>query len=137
MPVEAHSFRELGTVRGDDAVWYLNIEHRDYEAPVGSALSLWINSDNEAGVAVLEPNVEGRDLILKIILAAVSRQIADIGLSDPDFDLEADYPVGSLGATIQNLLTATELSMSDLKALREQDSPALDARIQSHTWSLL
>ncbi|MGO1312315.1 MAG: hypothetical protein ACTILB_13480 [Brevibacterium aurantiacum] len=136
-PMEVHPFSDLPQFStGDNAIWYLEVMHWDYDEPAASALRLWLNADHEIVKLLLEGDEELRRPILQLISIGVTRQIAEIGIRDTDFDLEKQYETGSLGATI-GLHVASLGPAAGLRERAGSDASAIEAQLQSHAWKVL
>lgn len=136
LPVEVHDFAAAGLDLGPDAIWRLRIEHDDLEAPVSSALRLWLNSSNSAATALLDRDAPGRELIQRLVMTQVARQLVLFAIGHESLQLSHEYPEGSLGATLVPLVTALGRPLAALRELAASDAAELETRIQSHAWRI-
>lgn len=134
LPVEAHDFAQVGLAAS--AVWYLEVLHRELEAPAGSALRLWLNTANPAAAAMLDRNSPGRDNLRRVVTAEVARQMTTIAIQIEELDISHTYPEGSLGATLVPYVTALGTSPELLRGQLRDAPTALESRIQSHAWGI-
>lgn len=136
LPIEAHDFAAAGLDLGEDAIWHLRIEHDDLEAPVSSALRLWLNTGNKAAAALLDRDAPGREILQRVVMTDVARQLTLFAIGHESLQLGREYPEASLGATLVPLVTALGRPLPALRELAVHNATELDTRIQSHVWRI-
>ncbi|WP_404868545.1 hypothetical protein ACI1MP_10785 [Kitasatospora griseola] len=114
----------------DDAAWHLQISGSLESATMGSLLLL-VNERNTITTTAFENAGKPRPIdrvILSAVYADVARIMIEYALSEIDFDSDAEFPDGSLGATLLGLFDRLfpEQSITDI-GLRRRRSPALFA----------
>ncbi|WP_405930096.1 hypothetical protein [Streptomyces longwoodensis] len=114
----------------DDAAWHLQISGGLESATMGSLLLL-VNERNAVTTTAFQNAARPRPvdrIVLSAVYADAARVMIEHALSHEDFGEEADYPDGSLGATLLDLLEKLfpAQSITDLR-LRQRQSPALFA----------
>jgi hypothetical protein len=113
-----------------DAAWHLQITGDLDSATMGSLLLL-VNERNPVVTTAFQkasrPSQTDR-LVLSVVHADAARTMLEHGLSDEDFQDDANFPEGSLGATLLSLFQRIfpDQSITDVR-LRRQQSPALFA----------
>lgn len=114
----------------DDAAWHLQISGGLDSATMGSLLLL-VNERNGATANAFQkaskPGPVDR-IVLSAVYADAARIMVEHALNQDDFTEDTDFPEGSLGATLLNLVEQLfpGQSITDIR-LRRQQSPALFA----------
>ncbi|MEV7408482.1 hypothetical protein ACWDMR_06355 [Streptomyces althioticus] len=114
----------------DDAAWHLQISGGLDSATMGSLLLL-VNERNGATANAFQkaskPGPVDR-IVLSAVYADAARIMVEHALNQDDFTGDTDFPEGSLGATLLNLVEQLfpGQSITDIR-LRRQQSPALFA----------
>ncbi|MBQ0973999.1 hypothetical protein ACPCSD_28190 [Streptomyces griseoincarnatus] len=114
----------------DDAAWHLQISGGLDSATMGSLLLL-VNERNGATANAFQkaskPSPVDR-IVLSAVYADAARIMVEHALNQDDFTEDTDFPEGSLGATLLNLVEQLfpGQSITDIR-LRRQQSPALFA----------
>ncbi len=114
----------------DDAAWHLQISGGLDSATMGSLLLL-VNERNSATAGAFQkaskPGPVDR-IVLSAVYADAARTMVEHALNQDDFTEDTDFPEGSLGATLLNLVEQLfpGQSITDIR-LRRQQSPALFA----------
>ncbi|MER6836824.1 hypothetical protein ABT320_23110 [Streptomyces cellulosae] len=114
----------------DDAAWHLQISGGLDSATMGSLLLL-VNERNSATASAFQkaskPGPVDR-IVLSAVYADAARIMIEHALNQDDFTEDTDFPEGSLGATLLNLVEQLfpGQSITDIR-LRRQQSPALFA----------
>ncbi|MFE2694194.1 hypothetical protein [Streptomyces mirabilis] len=114
----------------DDAAWHLQISGGLESATMGSLLLL-VNERNTITATAFENAGKPRQLdriVLSAVYADAARIMIEHALNSDDFAENADFPDGSLGATLLSLFDQLfpEQSITDIR-LRRRQSPALFA----------
>lgn len=114
----------------DDAAWHLQISGGLESATMGSLLLL-VNERNTVTATAFENAGKPRQLdriVLSAVYADAARIMIEHALNNDDFTENADFPDGSLGATLLSLFDQlfSEQSITDIR-LRRRQSPALFA----------
>ncbi|MER5662668.1 hypothetical protein ACGFY3_03330 [Streptomyces mirabilis] len=114
----------------DDAAWHLQISGGLESATMGSLLLL-VNERNTVTATAFENAGKPRQLdriVLSAVYADAARIMIEHALNNDDFAENADFPDGSLGATLLSLFDQLfpEQSITDIR-LRRRQSPALFA----------
>lgn len=114
----------------DDAAWHLHISGGLESATMGSLLLL-VNERNKTTTDAFQraarPNPVDR-IVLSAVYADAARIMVEHALSQEDFGEDADFPEGSLGATLLSLVDQLfpGQSITDIR-LRQRQSAALFA----------
>ncbi|EMF29182.1 hypothetical protein ACPCIX_13515 [Streptomyces pseudogriseolus] len=114
----------------DDAAWHLQISGGLDSATMGSLLLL-VNERNSTTANAFQkaskPGPVDR-IVLSAVYADAARIMVEHALNQDDFTEDTDFPEGSLGATLLNLVEQLfpGQSITDIR-LRRQQSPALFA----------
>ncbi|QKZ25025.1 hypothetical protein HUT05_30330 [Streptomyces chartreusis] len=112
----------------DDAAWHLQISGSLESATMG-ALLLLVNERNAVTSAAFQNAGKPRPvdrIVLSAVYADAARVMVEHALAHEEFVEDADYPDGSLGATLVSLfdqLFPGQL-VTDIR-LRQRQSPAL------------
>lgn len=114
----------------DDAAWHLQISGGLEHATMG-ALLLLVNERNTVTSAAFRNAAKPRPIdriVLSAVYADAARIMIEHALSHDDFTEDADFPDGSLGATLMSLFHQLfpGQSITDIR-LRQRQSPALFA----------
>ncbi|MGW4565319.1 hypothetical protein ACWEN3_23810 [Streptomyces sp. NPDC004561] len=114
----------------DDAAWHLQISGGMDHATMG-ALLLLVNERNTVTATAFENAARPRPvdrIVLSAVYADAARIMIEHALADDDFAEDADFPDGSLGATLLSLFDQLfpGQSITDVR-LRQRQSPALFA----------
>ncbi|MFB7502862.1 hypothetical protein [Streptomyces broussonetiae] len=114
----------------DDAAWHLQISGGMEHATMG-ALLLLVNERNAVTAAAFQNAARPRPvdrIVLSAVYADAARTMIEHALADHDFSEDADFPDGSLGATLLSLFDHLfpGQSITDVR-LRRRQSPALFA----------
>ncbi|AUG75747.1 hypothetical protein CFP65_0807 [Kitasatospora sp. MMS16-BH015] len=114
----------------DEAAWHLRISGGLESATMGSLLLL-VNERNTVTTAAFENAGKPRQVdrvVLSAVYADAARIMIEHALGNDDFTEDADFPDGSLGATLQSLFDRLfpDQSITDVR-LRQRQSPALFA----------
>ncbi|MBM9621384.1 hypothetical protein ACFQ60_20360 [Streptomyces zhihengii] len=114
----------------DNAAWHLQISGGMESATMGSLLLL-VNERNAVTAAAFENAGRPRPVdraVLSVVYADAARTMVEHALNTDDFTEDADFPEGSLGATLQALFDQLfpEQSVTDIR-LRRHQSPSLFA----------
>ncbi|MER5642460.1 hypothetical protein ABT095_36665 [Kitasatospora sp. NPDC002227] len=114
----------------DEAAWHLRISGGLESATMGSLLLL-VNERNTVTTAAFENAGKPRPVdrvVLSAVYADAARIMIEHALGNDDFTEDADFPDGSLGATLQSLFDRLfpDQSITDVR-LRQRQSPALFA----------
>ncbi|MGY3200492.1 hypothetical protein [Streptomyces sp. TE5632] len=114
----------------DNAAWHLQISGGLESATMGSLLLL-VNERNSVTTTAFENAAKPRPidrLVLSAVYADAARVMVEHALGYDDFAEEADFPDGSLGATLLNLFHQLfpGQPITDIR-LRQRKSPALFA----------
>jgi hypothetical protein len=114
----------------DQAAWHLQISGGLESATMGSLLLL-INERNTVTTTAFQNAAKPRPvdrIVLSAVYADAARTMVEHGLSQEEFGDDADFPEGSLGATLLNLFDQLfpGQSITDIR-LRQRQSPALFA----------
>ncbi|WP_430382624.1 hypothetical protein [Streptomyces sp. P10-4] len=114
----------------DDAAWHLQISGGMEHATMG-ALLLLVNERNAVTATAFQNAARPRPvdrIVLSAVYADAARLMIEYALADEDFGLDADFPDGSLGATLLSLFDQLfpGQSITDVR-LRQRQSPALFA----------
>jgi hypothetical protein len=114
----------------DDAAWHLQISGGLDSATMGSLLLL-VNERNTVTTKAFQNAAKPRPidrLVLSAVYADTARIMLEHALSSDDFSEGADFPDGSLGATLLGLFESLfpGRSITDIR-LRRQQSPNLFA----------
>ncbi|MEI5011486.1 hypothetical protein RB196_33250 [Streptomyces sp. PmtA] len=114
----------------DAAAWHLQISGGMESAAMG-ALLLLVNARNTVTAGAFEraakPTPVDR-VVLSAVHADAARVMVEHALANDDFDEDADFPDGSLGATMLSLIDQLfpAQSITDIR-LRQRQSPSLFA----------
>ncbi|WP_422934344.1 hypothetical protein [Sinomonas sp. P47F7] len=134
VPILPVSFREQGVKGSSGALWWLNVINRDLEAPVNSALWLWLNTDNPRIQSLLRSPDEEVNLSWTDFLGIdFSRQLLREAMQAEDLSLEISYPEGSLGETLSSIVRLLSDSTEKLRAAYREDAGRVEAELQSLT----
>jgi hypothetical protein len=137
MPVLAVPFSMHMAAAGGHAMWWLQVNGSDMQAPADSILWMWLNDENSMIQELLtEPESEGAEHTQQFLKIDFYRQLIGLGIRDPDFDPSDDFPAGSLGAVIAAPMSLLDTSIEDLRAKYQHDPQRLDAEIQSRLGGL-
>ncbi|WP_427167074.1 hypothetical protein ACQF4J_28040 [Streptomyces sp. C1-1] len=114
----------------DHAAWHLQISGSLEGATMGSLLLL-VNEKNTVTTTAFENAGKPRPvdrIVLSAVYADAARVMIEHALTHDDFAEDSDFPVGSLGATMQSLFDQLfpGQSITDIR-LRQRQSPALFA----------
>ncbi|MFD3919899.1 hypothetical protein [Streptomyces sp. NPDC058595] len=114
----------------DDAAWHLQISGSPESATMGSLLLL-VNERNPVTATAFENAGRPRPIdrvVLSAVYADAARSMVEHALGLDEFVEDADFPEGSLGATLQSLFDRLfpGQSITDIR-LRRSQSPALFA----------
>ncbi|WP_219819997.1 hypothetical protein [Streptomyces sp. SM1] len=114
----------------DNAAWHLQISGGLESATMGSLLLL-VNEQNTVTTTAFQKAAKSSTLdriVLSAVYADAARVMVEHALSHDDFNDDADFPEGSLGATLLNLVDQLfpGQSITDIR-LRQRQSPALFA----------
>ncbi|MGW7819080.1 hypothetical protein ACWGLF_13245 [Streptomyces puniciscabiei] len=114
----------------DDAAWHLQISGGMEHATMG-ALLLLVNERNVVTATAFQNAARPRPvdrIVLSAVYADAARTMIEHALADEDFGEDADFPDGSLGATLLSLFDQLfpGQSITDVR-LRQRQSPALFA----------
>ncbi|CDR08040.1 hypothetical protein [Streptomyces iranensis] len=114
----------------DEAAWHLQISGGMESATMGSLLLL-VNERNTITTTAFENAGKPRPvdrIVLSAVYADAARVMIEHALSVDDFGEDADFPDGSLGATLLSLFEQLfpGQSITDVR-LRQRQSPALFA----------
>ncbi|MFJ8438777.1 hypothetical protein [Kitasatospora griseola] len=114
----------------DDAAWHLQITGGLESATMGSLLLL-VNERNATTTTAFENAGKPRPIdrvVLSAVYADAARIMIEHALGDVGFDSDAEFPDGSLGATLLSLFDRLfpEQSITEV-GLRRRQSPALFA----------
>ncbi|WP_213862147.1 hypothetical protein [Streptomyces aurantiacus] len=114
----------------DGAAWHLQISGGLESATMGSLLLL-VNEKNTITATAFENAGKPRPIdrvVLSAVYADTARIMVEYALGNDEFAEDADFPEGSLGATLLNLFDQlfSEQSITDIR-LRQRQSPALFA----------
>ncbi|MGW3493079.1 hypothetical protein [Streptomyces sp. NPDC001020] len=114
----------------DNAAWHLQISGGLDSATMGSLLLL-VNERNSVTATAFENAAKPRPidrLVLSAVYADAARIMVEHALGHDDFTEDADFPDGSLGATLLNLFHQLfpGQPITDIR-LRQRRSPALFA----------
>ncbi|MGW4445177.1 hypothetical protein [Streptomyces sp. NPDC004682] len=114
----------------DDAAWHLQISGGMEHATMG-ALLLLVNERNQVTATAFQNAARPRPvdrIVLSAVYADAARTMLEHALAQDDFTEDADFPDGSLGATLLSLFDQLfpEQSITDVR-LRRRQSPALFA----------
>lgn len=132
-PIAPADFHDLPYPTG--AGWYLHIDE-DLEAAALGAILLLVNERHDVVMQALEAAAlpaEADRRVLSTLRTDVLRVLVERALTHDDLSEEVDYPPGSLGALLTNVVRNAFPAFS-LEALRRerQNSPALfSSRIQA------
>ncbi|MFB6933564.1 hypothetical protein [Streptomyces chartreusis] len=112
----------------DDAAWHLQISGSLESATMG-ALLLLVNERNTVTSTAFQNAGKPRPvdrIVLSAVYADAARVMVEHALAHEDFVEDADYPDGSLGATLVSLFDQLfpEQLITDIR-LRQRQSPAL------------
>ncbi|MEU9440465.1 hypothetical protein AB0D42_05945 [Streptomyces sp. NPDC048304] len=112
----------------DDAAWHLQICGGMEHATMG-ALLLLVNERNTVTATAFKNAARPRPIdriVLSAVYADAARTMIEYALADEDFGEDADFPDGSLGATLLSLFDQLfpGQSITDVR-LRQRQSPAL------------
>ncbi|MFF8400857.1 hypothetical protein ACF06P_04345 [Streptomyces sp. NPDC015684] len=114
----------------DDAAWHLQINGSMEHATMG-ALLLLVNERNATTATAFQNAARPRPIdriVLSAVYADAARTMVEHALADDCFAEDADFPDGSLGATLLSLFDQLfpAQSITDVR-LRQRQSPALFA----------
>ncbi|WP_199809878.1 hypothetical protein [Streptomyces sp. NRRL F-5126] len=114
----------------EHAAWHLQISGSLDSATMGSLLLL-VNEKNTVTATAFENAAKPRPvdrIVLSAVYADAARTMIEHALGQDDFTQDADFPDGSLGATMLNLFDQLfpDQSITDVR-LRRRSSPALFA----------
>ncbi|MEU1452014.1 hypothetical protein [Streptomyces avermitilis] len=114
----------------DDAAWHLQISGGLESATMGSLLLL-VNERNTVTATAFENAGKPRPvdrIVLSAVYADAARTMIEYALNNDDFAEDADFPDGSLGATLLSLFDQLfqDQPITDIR-LRRRQSPALFA----------
>jgi len=138
MPVLALPFSEHVPAGGDHAMWWLQVaQESDFDAAADSVLWMWLNSENAAIQEMLEsPSSDSARLTQRFLKIDLYRQLVQLGLRSLDFDLNEDYPSGSLGAVITAPMRLLGTDLMQLRGQFEHDAQGLEVTIQARLGGL-
>jgi hypothetical protein len=114
----------------EGAAWHLQISGGLESATMGSLLLL-VNEQNTITATAFENAGKPRPIdrvVLSAVYADAARIMVEHALGNDEFAEDADFPEGSLGATLLSLFDQLfpEQSITDIR-LRQRQSPALFA----------
>lgn len=137
-PLSIVDFEHLPYPTG--AAWHLELSH-DLESQALGSILLLANKRRETVTAALEAASDPSDAdrrVLSAIRSDVIRSLVERALVDDEFDPEADYPTGSVGALLASVLRATfpDRSLEALRRDRDHEPVLFTTRIQ-HATNLL
>jgi hypothetical protein len=137
MPVVSIAFSQYFASQGNHALWWLQVAGADLYAPADSLLWMWLNEENPIVAEMLtDASSAPAARTQQFLKIDFYRQLIQLGLSDPDFSPDKDYPVGSLGAVISAPMSLLGDSYSDVRAKHANDPQLLDAEIQARLGGL-
>ena len=132
-PMEAADFAAIGYP--GKAAWYLEMDDSDLERATLGCLRLFVNSSHEDLRRALEngPSDSVTSQLLSTLHWDVMRQMLDRALDNPEFDPALDYPAGSLGASLSNLVKQVfgTSSVTVVRNTKASDRPEFETRIQA------
>lgn len=137
-PLSIVDFEHLPYPTG--AAWHLELSH-DLESQALGSILLLANKRRETVTAALKAASDPSDAdrrVLSTIRSDVIRSLVERALVDDEFDPEADYPTGSVGALLASVLRATfpDRSLEALRRDRDHEPVLFTTRIQ-HATNLL
>jgi len=119
-------------------MWWLQVaQESDFDAAADSVLWMWLNSENAAIQEMLEsPSSDSARLTQRFLKIDLYRQLVQLGLRSLDFDLNEDYPSGSLGAVITAPMRLLGTDLMQLRGQFEHDAQGLEVTIQARLGGL-
>ncbi|ALE76426.1 hypothetical protein AD006_24915 [Pseudonocardia sp. EC080610-09] len=119
------------------AAWHLELGH-DLEAQALGSILLLANERREIVTGALAAAADPGDAdrrVLSAVRTDVIRSLVERALVDDGFDLDEDYPVGSIGALLAAVLRATfpDRSPEALRVERRHDPILFTTRVQHAT----
>ncbi|MBB4687360.1 hypothetical protein [Amycolatopsis jiangsuensis] len=134
-PLSIVDFEHLPYPTG--AAWHLELGH-DLESQALGSILLLANKRREAVAKALEGASDPTDAdrrVLSAIRSDVVRSLVERALVDDEFDVEADYPIGSVGALLASVLRVTfpDRSLDALRRDRNHEPGLFTTRIQDAT----
>ncbi len=134
-PLSIVDFEHLPYPTG--AAWHLELGH-DLESQALGSILLLANKRREAVTAALEAAsdpTEADRRVLSTIRSDVIRSLVERALVEDEFDPEADYPTGSVGALLASVLRATfpDRPLDALRRDRDHEPILFTTRIQNAT----
>jgi hypothetical protein len=123
------------------AAWHLELG-QDLDSQALGSILLLANKRREVVTAALERAADPTDAdrrVLSIIRSDVIRSLIERALVDDEFDLEAEYPIGSVGALLAAVVRATfpDRSLEALRRDRDHEPILFTSRIQNATGLLV
>lgn len=122
------------TAYPQDAGWYIEIGENMDSATLGSLLLL-VNESNEPVARAFGNAGDPDQTDLAIISAAyadVAKSLIEHALCDDEFDLDSEYPDGSIGEMLQSLLQMrfADMPLSELRQRRNNSPRLFSADVQ-------
>lgn len=136
VPMATADFSKLQFNTGGNAVWYLELRHSDFDESAASAICVWLNAENEVVQTLLDGDDEIRRPLQKLIMAGITRQIADIGIQNEEFLIDHPYEAGTLGAMIQKHLNPIS-GVGSVREMAKEQPHSFEAQIQSYVWRFM
>lgn len=134
-PLSVVDFEHLPYPTG--AAWHLELSH-DLDSQALGSILLLANQRREivtnALIAAADPTDADRR-VLSAIRTDVIRSLIERALVDDEFDLDAEYPTGSIGALLASVVRATfpDKPLEALRRDRDHEPILFTTRIQNAT----
>ncbi|MHC1558099.1 hypothetical protein ACR9E3_04040 [Actinomycetospora sp. C-140] len=134
-PLALVDFEQLPYPTG--AAWHLELGH-DLEAQALGSILLLANKRREMVRSALEAAASPTDAdrrVLSVIRTDVTRALIERAVTDEDFDLEEDYPTGSIGALLAAVVRRSfpDRPLEALRRDRAHEPILFTTRVQNAT----
>lgn len=132
LPIMPVSFTAMGIPNGQYGFWWLKLLSRDLYSSAASSVWLWMNSENPR-VSKMLANADsprGSEDI-GFLRFDFLRQLLIFALGHEEFDVQHDYPDGSLGALLSGIVLVVGDSMQEVRSLYDDDPGYIEVLLQS------
>lgn len=131
MAVQSVDFASQGFAVRADAPWLLQCPVSDLERSAASAIVLYVNSKNSDIKGALENLVAGgrTSPTAEEAYADVEAQLIRLAVDHDDLIATTDYPLGSIGRVLLDVVRRTGSELEQLRHLREDKPDVFEATL--------
>jgi len=127
----------------DGAYWYLSWPSRDFREPFLASMRLLVNSGHQEVIDAIrtDSDLESSRAIRRHVFVDTARMLVEFGIQSEEFlEDHADYPEGSVGHAINELIRMCWGSTADprkIRAERSEKPHVFEMRLQSRTMGVI